>query len=51
MYPVEPWEYGSAPIRPDGSGLVRAPEAPGSGLELDWERLRSLTVGEVALRV
>ena len=33
-YPVEPWEYAvSAPVRPDEAGLVRAPEAPGLGLE------------------
>jgi L-alanine-DL-glutamate epimerase-like enolase superfamily enzyme len=51
-YPVEPWEYAvAAPIRPDGSGLVRAPEAPGLGLELDWERVRSLAAGEIALAV
>lgn len=51
-YPVEPWEYAvSTPVRPDASGLVRAPDAPGLGLELDWERVRSLAAGEIALTV
>jgi L-alanine-DL-glutamate epimerase-like enolase superfamily enzyme len=50
-YPVEPWEFAvSAPIRPDTSGLVRAPQAPGLGLELDWEKVRSLAVGSAVLQ-
>jgi L-alanine-DL-glutamate epimerase-like enolase superfamily enzyme len=49
-YPVEPWECAvTAPIRPDREGLVHAPQAPGLGLELDWEKVRSLAVGEVTL--
>lgn len=51
-YPVEPWEYcASASVRPDEAGLVHAPTAPGLGLELDWERVRAQTAGEVALAV
>jgi L-alanine-DL-glutamate epimerase-like enolase superfamily enzyme len=51
-YPVEPWEYAvSSPVRPDASGLVHAPQAPGLGLELDWERVRSLVAGQTTLTV
>jgi L-alanine-DL-glutamate epimerase-like enolase superfamily enzyme len=29
------------PIRPDGDGLVRAPDGPGLGVRMDWERVRA----------
>jgi L-alanine-DL-glutamate epimerase-like enolase superfamily enzyme len=49
-YPVEPWEYCAlSPLRPDEAGFVRAPAAPGLGLELDWERVRAQTVAEATL--
>ena len=51
-YPVEPWEYAvSTTVRPDGAGLVRAPDASGLGLEVDWEKVRALAAGEVVLAV
>ena len=45
-YPKEPWEYGVVnPIRPDKNGMVRAPEADGLGIELDWEWVEAHMVG------
>ncbi len=38
--PVEHYEYGCAnPIRIEADGCVSAPDGPGLGLEMDWERI------------
>lgn len=43
--PYEPYEFGVLnPIRPDARGYVSAPEGPGLGMELDWERLKKSTL-------
>jgi L-alanine-DL-glutamate epimerase-like enolase superfamily enzyme len=43
-YPLTEWEYGvTNPLRPDADGFVRAPDAAGLGLELDWGFIESIT--------
>jgi L-alanine-DL-glutamate epimerase-like enolase superfamily enzyme len=38
--PVEHYEYGCAnPIRIEADGCVSAPDGPGLGLEMDWEKI------------
>lgn len=38
--PYEPYEFGvENPIRPDSAGMVPAPEGPGLGLTIDWDRM------------
>jgi L-alanine-DL-glutamate epimerase-like enolase superfamily enzyme len=43
-FPVEPWEFGTTtPIRVE-NGVVRAPEGPGLGLELDLDAIDAATL-------
>jgi len=40
--PIEHYEYGCAnPIRIEADGCVRAPDGPGLGLALDWDRIEA----------
>lgn len=49
-YPMEDWEYGVVdPVRPDASGVVRAPEGNGIGLTIDWEKIESMTAHSLVL--
>ncbi len=48
--PREPYEYGMVDvIRPDERGRVRAPDKPGLGLDVDWERMDAGTFHRVVI--
>jgi L-alanine-DL-glutamate epimerase-like enolase superfamily enzyme len=43
--PHEPYEYGvTNPFRITAAGEVDAPDAPGLGVAIDWERMESATI-------
>ena len=47
--PYETFEYGMKQvIRPDAEGLVRAPDGPGLGLEIDWPAMRAASVHDLS---
>jgi L-alanine-DL-glutamate epimerase-like enolase superfamily enzyme len=48
--PYEAFEYGAlTPIRPDADGYVVAPDRPGLGIEMDWDRIGAATLASFAL--
>lgn len=47
-YPTEPWEYGVInPVRPDAEGMTAASDAPGIGLDMDWDAVAAMTAHTV----
>jgi L-alanine-DL-glutamate epimerase-like enolase superfamily enzyme len=49
--PYKVFEFGSVgAIRPDGDGLVRAPEAPGLGVDVDWKAVEGSALARHELR-
>ena len=49
--PYEPYEYGMhSAIRTGPDGVVRAPQGPGLGHDIDWDAMRSATVHQLDSR-
>jgi L-alanine-DL-glutamate epimerase-like enolase superfamily enzyme len=48
LVPEENYNYGlKSPLRVDPEGYLAVPAAPGLGAEIDWEYIKSHTVGEL----